>query len=59
MDLDGGNMLKSRAKKCLAWLQIWALLMATVVRANKNAKYKPIATNEANFIEDSSHKNYG
>ena len=52
-------MLKGRAKKCLAWLQIWALLMATVVRANKNAKYKPIATNEANFIEDSSHKNYG
>ena len=52
-------MLKGRAKKCLAWLQIWALLMATVVGANKNAKYKPIAINEANFIEDSSHKNYG
>ena len=55
-----GNMPKGRAKKCQAWVQIWALLMATVVVvANKNAKYKPIATHEANFIEDSSHKNYG
>ena len=51
-------MPSGRAKKCLAWLQTWALLTATVVVA-KDAKYKPIATNEANFIEDSSHKNYG
>ena len=54
-----GNMPKGRAKKCRALLQIWALLMATVVVANKNAKYKQIAINEANFIEDSSHKNFG
>ena len=51
-------MPRGGAKKCQVWLQIWALLMATVVVA-KDAKYKPIATNEANFIEDSSHKNYG
>ena len=52
-------MTKARAKKCHAWLQIWGLLMAPMVVANKNAKYKPIATIEANFVEDSSHKNYG
>ena len=54
-----GNMPKGRAKKCRALLQILALLMATVVVANKNAKYKPIATTKVNFIEDSTHKNYG
>ena len=52
-------MHKARGKKCQAWLQIWALLMAPMVLANKNAKYKPIATTKVNFIEDSTHKNYG
>ena len=33
--------------------------MAPMVLANKNAKYKPIATTKVNFIEDSTHKNYG
>ena len=52
-------MHKARAKKCQAWLQIWALLMAPIVLANKNAKYKPIETTKVNFNEDSTHKNYG